>query len=188
MKIKLPDSQDEITLETYMKFVSLDSDADNYEDLIFSLFTGVKVEDVVNVSKKDIDFVLKHIYNALQREGEFKRLVTIDGVELGIIPNFDKITGGEYSDLVNYSKEDKGVNKDLNKLIAVLYRPVESKDRFNNYSIKKYKGTKEHLKYINKLPMSIVNGCLGFFLTLSNDLETHIQAYTEEEQQKELQL
>ena len=193
MKINLPDSQDEITLEMYDKFVSLDSEADNYEDLIFSLFTGVDAEDVLSVSKKDIDAVLKHVYTAIQIKGKFKNKITINGVELGLIPNFDKLLGGqktkggEYSDMILYSNEDKdGYNKTLNRLIAVLYRPVIESDSFGNYKIGKYKGTSGHIDLINKLPMSIVNGCLGFFLTLLEDLENHILASTVEEQVKEL--
>lgn len=182
MKISLPDSQDDITLEVYNKFMLLDSDADNYEDLIFCLFTGISLADIKNVVKKDIDETLKHVYNALQSEGRFKRTFTIDDVDFGIIPNFDKITGGEYTDLVSYSSKEKdGYNPQLNRLISVLYRPIKKVDRFGNYKIEKYKGTNGHVNLINKLPMSIVNGCLSFFLTLSNDLEAHIQAYMEEE-------
>ena len=183
MKINLPDSQDEITLEMYDKFVCLDSEADNYEDLIFCLFTGVDIEDISTVSKKDIDAVLKHVYTAIQIKGTFKNKIVINGIELGFIPNLDKISAGQYTDLVNYSsKEVDGYNKYLNKLMAVLYRPIKSVDKFGNYSLKKYKGTAGHLDLVNQLPMSAVNGCLGFFLTLSNDLENHILASTEAEQ------
>ncbi len=65
---------------------------------------------------------------------------------------------------------------------ATHYRPIKNKDKFGNYKIQEYNGTGGHLEYINKLPMSIVNGCLGFFLTLADELEAHIQAYIVEEQ------
>lgn len=183
MKIVLPDNLSDITLETYDKFMMLDKDSDNYEDLIFSLFTGIDLEDVQNVTRKDINEVLKHVYNALQEEGTFKNRFIIDNIEFGFIPNLDKITGGEYTDLVNYSnKEEDGYNPNLNRLIAVLYRPIKDVDKQGNYTIEDYKGTQGHLHLINKLPMSIVNGCLGFFLNLSNELEHYIQAFTEKEQ------
>jgi hypothetical protein len=189
MKIVLPDNLSDITLRLYQSFMLLDKEADNYEELIFSLFTGIDIDDVKNVSKKDIDETLKHIYEGLQKEGDFKTRFTIDGIDFGFIPNFDKITGGEYSDLVSYSSNEvEGYNKDLNRLIAVLYRPITNTDKFKNYQIENYKGTSGHIEQINKLPMSIVNGVLGFFLTLSNDLETNIQAYMEEEQVRGLML
>ena len=150
MKITLPDSYDDITLKQYQELIKLDNDVDK----IFSLFTGVKLSDVKNVEKKQKDEVIKHIEVALQQEGSFKSTFFVDGIEFGLIPNFDKITGGK------------------------------KRDSFGNYEIKKYKGTSGHLEQINKLPMSIVNGCLGFFLTLSDDLESHIQKCMEVEQVK----
>ena len=71
-------------------------------------------------------------------------------------------------------------------MIAVLYRPITKTDKRGNYKIEKYKGTNGHIHLINKLPMSIVNGVLSFFLTLSNDLERNIQAYIVEAQLKEV--
>ena len=178
MKITLPDSYEDITLNQYQELIKLDNDVDK----IFSFFTGVKLSDVKNVEKKQKDEVIKHIEVALQQEGEFKSTFFVDGIEFGLIPNFDKITGGTYSDLVKYSNSNtEGENENLDRLLAVLYRPIKKRDSFGNYEIKDYEGTSGHLQQINKLPMSIVNGCLGFFLTLSDDLESRIQKFTEEE-------
>jgi len=183
MKINLIDSLDDLTLGKYQEFMSLDVEDENYDSLVFSLFTGVSVSNVKNVSKKDIDSVMKHITKAIQVKGKFQNRFTVNGVELGLIPNLDKITGGEYTDLVSYSSKEKdGYNPQLNRLIAVLYRPVTKNDKFGNYNIEKYNGTSGYVHLINQLPMSIVNGVLGFFLTLSNNLEKNIQAYMEEEQ------
>jgi hypothetical protein len=51
MKIILPDNLNDITLKDYISFMELDPDDENYEDLIFTLFTGI--ENVNDVSKKD---------------------------------------------------------------------------------------------------------------------------------------
>ena len=185
MKIVLPDNTSEITLEQQMDFVKLDKEADDYTYQIFSLFTGVDLKDVGLVPYKQREDFLKHILKALNNEGEFKNTFTIDGVDFGLIPNFDKITGDEYTDLVKYSVD---VNNTLDRLISVLYRPIVKIDRFKNYTIEHYNGTSGHVELIRKLPLSIVNGCLGFFLTLSDDLEKTIQAYTEEAQVKEAML
>jgi len=186
MKVNLPGNLDDVTLGQYQKYMLLDAESENYVDEIFSLFTNIPLEQVKDVNKKQYDEVLQQIYNALQHEGTFKNRFVIDGIEFGLIPNFDKITGGEYVDLVSSSKEVNGYNPELITLIAVLYRPITKKDKFGNYQIETYNGTKNHEKQIAKLPMSIVNGCLGFFLSLSNDLENHLQTFTEEEQPREL--
>ena len=60
-----------------------------------------------------------------------------------MIPNFDKITGGEFLDLSEYENDDEN----LHKLMAVLYREVDKEDAFGNYSIKPYNGTEEGQSY-----------------------------------------
>ena len=175
MRVSLPDDYSDIPLWKYRKQMQLDINADDYNEKTFTLFTGI--ENVKDVPKKDFDDIIKHVKKACEQTGEFKRTFTIDGIDFGIIPNFDKITGGEYTDLINYSSNEKdGFNKDLNRLIAVLYRPIKIIDKLRNYRIEPYNGTEGHIEQINKLPMSIVFGCLGFFLSLSNELEAHIQA------------
>ena len=181
MKIILPDDFSDIPLWKYQKLMQLDVEDAKYNEKVFTLFTNIK--DTKNVQKKDFEDVLQHVKKACEQQGEFKRTFTIDGIDFGIIPNFDKITGGEYTDLINYSSNEKdGFNRDLNKLIAVLYRPIKIKDKLRNYRIEPYNGTAGHIEQINKLPMSIVFGCLGFFLSLSTELESHIQAFIVEAQ------
>jgi len=182
MRVSLPDNLNDITLGKYQQYMKIDSDSDNYTDEIFSLFTDIPLSQVKEVPKKQYDEVLQQIYNALQIDGTFKQTFTIDGIDFGLIPNFDKITGAEYVDLVSSSKEVEGYNSELITLISVLYRPIKKKDSFGNYKLEKYNGTKGHEHHIAKLPMSIVNGCLGFFLKISNDLDNHLQMCMEEVQ------
>jgi len=186
----------DITLGKYQDYMKLDSESENYTDEIFSLFTDIPLSQVKEVPKKQYDEVLQQIYNALQIEGTFKQTFTIDGIDFGLTPNFDKITGAEYVDLVASSKEVEGYNSELITLISVLYRPIKidsyffgkikikRKKRNGDYQIEDYNGTKGHEHHIAKLPMSIVNGCLGFFLTISNDLDNHLQMCMEAEQLK----
>lgn len=190
MKIILPDNQNDITLGQYQKLMKLDKEADNYNDLLFCLFTGIDISQIGGVKKKDKDEVLNHINNALDVVGEFKNTFTLDNINFGFIPNLDGITGDEYSDLVKYSNEvslEDDLNIDeLHRLIAVLYRPIKSKDGLGNYLIEDYNGTSGHCDIIKQLPMAIVSGCLSFFLSLSIDLDEAIQRFTEVEQVKEL--
>lgn len=179
MKVVLPDNKDDIKLKDYMSLMKLDTESDNYEDEIFSLFTGISLEDVGSVQIKEKKEVLNHVYNALNTEGEFKQTFWIDGIEFGFEPNLDNITGDAYSDLVKYSQDRISF---LDRQIAVLYRPIKSKDSYKNYTLKKYNGTEGHIEKIRELPMSIVHGCEGFFLTLLSDCEIATHQYMEEEQ------
>lgn len=186
MRIVLPENLNDISLEKYQQLMLIDPLAENYNDLVFTLFTGI--EELNSVSKKDIDDVVKQVLTSLSADGVFKYRFKIDGVEFGLIPNFDKVLGsekvigGEYSDMIKYAPKNlDGYNEDLDRLMAVLFRPIIKKDWSGNYLIEKYNGTSGHLHLINKMPMSIVKGALSFFLTLSDELETHILKCMEEE-------
>jgi len=93
-----------------------------------------------------------------------------------MIPNFDKITSKEYFDLSSY-----GVEIDtLHNVMAIAFRPL--KDKGNLYTIENYNGTEEYAEVMKQMPLNYVNGFLSFFLTLQNDLLSHIQKYTTEAQ------
>ena len=47
-----------------------------------------------------------------------------------------------------------------------------------NYEIEAYNGTKDRAELFNDMPMNVVNGALGFFLNLSNELNRHTQKST----------
>ena len=67
--------------------------------------------------------------------------------------------------------------------MAILYRPIKNKDMSGNYSIVEYQGTTEGAEVMKNTPLNIVNGALGFFLTLSMDLLTYTQKYLKKESQ-----
>lgn len=180
--LKIPTSLDDITIEQFQKLKKIDASGitgRNLDDEILKLFTGI--DSVGSISQKDRQFILDSVGKALVREGEFKTRFKLGYVELGMIPNFDKLSGDEYSDLINYSDSDE----DLHRFMAVAYRPIKQKDSFKNYQIVKYSGTGELSELMKQMPMSIVNGFNGFFLTLSSDLEDHILKSTAEGQMKE---
>lgn len=191
VKVQIPESLDDITIGQYQQLDVINNNAkrdmteDEVRDLdnsIVSLFTGI--EDVDSISKKDRDYVLTAVGRALYKQGEFKDRFTIDGIEFGMIPNFDKITGSEYTDLIKYHSNIE----DLHRFFAVAYRPTRLKDVFKNYDIVPYTGTAEMSELMKKMPMGVVKGFNAFFLSLSNDLESHTQKSMLEEQVKGIAL
>lgn len=182
--IPIPTSLDDITIEQYTRLNELNDsglEGVHLDNEILKLFTGI--DEVGNISQIDRDSILKSIGEALLNEGEFKQRFKIDGIEFGMIPNFDKLVGSEYTDLIKYSDDLDNIHR----LMAVAYRPVKLKDVFKNYQIVNYSGTSEMAEIMKQTPMSVVKGFNGFFLSLSNDLEGHILRCTEAELMKETQ-
>ncbi len=181
MKVIIPESLNEITLKQYLDFKTL-VDADKYKEheLVYhkvSIFTNLNYAQCRNIGVKDLADLSVLIDNAIETDYEFQQTFTFDGVEYGFIPNLDKITTGEWVDLMNYQNDDN----DLNKLMAILFRPIVKKDSFKNYTIESYKGTEGRAEVMYQLPFSIVKGAIGFFLNLLSALLGVTPKYTDKE-------
>ena len=73
--------------------------------------------------------------------------------------------------------------------MAILFRPITNRDGFKNYEIANYECSKKYADVMKLMPMNIVNGALGFFSLLANELRVHtLKSMTEEELQKEAKL
>jgi hypothetical protein len=145
------------------------------------IFTGWQFINISAMSLKDLDEVLNLIDAALNADVKFSNRFKIGKTEFGFIPNFDDIKAKEYFDLSEYN----GKIEDLHKLMAVLFRPIIETDLIGNYKIIEYQGTEDWAEVMKQTPLHIVNGALGFFLDLSNQLAIHIQKSLVQVQAKE---
>ena len=188
MKVLLPESIDDVTLEQYQKYQELlkreDLEQYPFNKRKLAIFTGIKMNIANQISIKDINEMIAQIDTALEQTVVFKQRFFIDDVEFGFIPNLDKICGAEYFDLDKYSSEVE----ELHRTMAILFRPITDRDSFGNYKIKDYNGTEELCDVMKLMPLSVVNGALVFFSSLSNELLNYIQRYTREEQVREEKL
>lgn len=187
MKITIPESLADISLEQFQKYDALLKREDLNEQQLnirkLEIFTGLKYKEVRNISEKDITEIVAQIDLALTQTTEFKPFFKIKDVEFGFIPNLDKITYAEYVDMKTYQVD---VDK-MHKLMAILFRPVLKKDMFGNYKIEPYKGTEKRAEVMKYMPMSAVNGALVFFSNLASELYNYTLIYMQEEQVKEEQ-
>lgn len=187
MKITLPENISEITLvqyQRYLKLVKQDLDAYTFTNRKIEIFTGVKRDLVEKISRKDIEEMTAQIDKALNEDAKFVNRFFIKDVEFGFI-NLDKMSQSEYIDVCEYSKDiEQGTN--LHKLLAVLFRPIIDKGVNKTYKVANYEGTSQYADVMKQTPMNVVSGCLGFFLTLQNDLLNCILKYTETEQAREV--
>jgi hypothetical protein len=182
LKVNIPTSLDDITVGQFQEIEAiskLDISGEQIDNRILKIFTGI--EDANSISKIDRDMLLGAINDAILKEGEFTNRFKLDYVEFGMIPNFDKISGSEYTDLIKYSDSPE----ELHRLLAVAFRPIKFKDRYKNYQIVNYRGTGELSELMKQTPMSIAKGFNVFFFNLSKDSEAHIRRSTAEELARE---
>lgn len=187
MKITLPENIGEITLGQLQELDVLDNRTDlSDEDKVLrkaKIFTGLSFSQVSAMSYSNLEWVIKQVDKALNEESEFSNRFTMKGVEFGFIPNFDDIKAKEFFDLTSYNDKIE----ELHKLMAILYRPIKENDYLGNYTIAEYQGTKEWSEAMRQTPLSIVNGALGFFLTLSEACKNHILKSTAKVKAKKAQ-
>ena len=184
MKITVPSSLRHIKLSQWQKYAAIldknkgeeSSDFLNLKTL--EIFCGMDLKDIHSIPLREFDEVLMHMSDIFKmktpRENTFW-LKGTDGVEVefGMIPNFDKMSYGEYEDLENYIFDEKN----LHKAMAVLYRPIKFKKK-DRYLIHDYEGTEFMAEVMKNTPLDIVFGARVFFYSLAKKLGIYTLDYT----------
>jgi len=202
MRIKLPENQSEITLGQYQKYLKLIERLESNELDLYTfnrrkivLFTNILFKDTANIKQVDFESIINQIDIALNEQANFVSRFKLNDVEFGFIPNVNNITSEEmkHLDALNSITQGEFIDasdnanevENLHKLMAVLFRPITSKDSFGNYEIGSYTGTKKYCELMKEMPLSVVNGALFFFASLATELREAIQKFTKEVQKKE---
>ena len=180
MILTLPENIKEITLGQYQRFDVLNKRTDlselSYNKRVIEIFTELKYRDIGNISNKDYTDILIQLTKAMEQTSEFEYTFKIQDIEFGFVPNLDDITTAEFVDLSNWGLDVEN----FHKIMAILFRPITNRDSFKNYEIGNYEGTKKYSEVMKLMPMNIVNGALGFFYHLANELREHTQKSMEE--------
>ena len=167
-EFKLPTSWDEVSLGQYTQLMlSIEKDGiSEIELMIKSLKALVGIDEgiLTKVPLKQ----LREAYNQLGElistnpNNELSRVVEIDGIEYGFIPDFDDFTLAEFVDLDNYLQDSWN---NMSKIFAVLYRPVNTR-KDNKYTIDTYtlKDIRDRRELFNeRLSIDTIYGALVFF-------------------------
>jgi len=93
------------------------------------------------------------------------QLFTYNGVEYGLIPDFERLITNEYLDIELYENDLSNIHR----LMAVLYRPVTS-SYGKLYEIEKYEGSKKYSDVMLDVNVSVYHSVMSFFLTLNEIL------------------
>lgn len=163
MKVTIPETLDEITLEQYIKYnrvLNLTTTEEAKTIGIISVFCNLTTDEVISMDMKDIKEISNQIVSVLNSEATFKQRFD----KYGFIPNLDKITAGEYIDLDKYI----GDIENCTKAMVVMYREIDQ-SVLGNYTIKPYAGTDNSNEMLTA-PLSAYLGAKVFFWNLSKDL------------------
>jgi len=161
MKIILPADFQDISLDQYQQW---HKGLDKFKGI--ALFTDV---DLRKASVTAIDKAHEHLSELMQDEDpRFFKVVKHKDIDYGFINDWDKLTGGEWIDIENYSKD---LVSNAHKIMSILYRPIE-RLYLDKYSIVLYEGTNDDLKDV---PASWFLGAMVFFCESETEYLNNIQ-------------
>ena len=174
-KYELPTEWNEVSISEYSNLMKVldNEDASEIEVIVKTLEALVGIESRI-LTKAPIKY-LKKVYGELsiltskEPANYLKKVIEIDGVEYGMIPDFEDLTLGEFVDLDNYLQDSWN---NLVKIFAVLYRPIVERkgDKYiiEDYTLKDIKERREI--FSDKLSIDTAFGAMVFFYDIGNKL------------------
>lgn len=173
--------------QRYIDVYEKNKDAEDTEFLdkkLLSIFCDIDLKDVDKLGLEVFYSTIQHIANLLNEKTDLVQRFSLRGtddvvVEFGLIPNFDKMSYGEFIDLEKYMFD----NKNYHKAMAVLYRPVKFKSK-DKYLIHDYKGTEYMADVMRDAPLDAALSARVFFYRLATKLGNYTMAYTLKELQE----
>lgn len=172
VKILVPESLAEITLEQYQKFLKISEENENslfLQQKMIEIFCNIELKQVLNIKYNSIVKITNHLNKLFEQKPEFTPTFKRQNLEFGFIPKLDDMTFGEFVDLDTTIADWENIHKAM----GVLYRPVTlSKNK--KYQIESYESFDKY--DMQKMPLDVVLGALFFFLEFKQRIN---DTYTE---------
>lgn len=188
IELSVPDALSDITLGQYQKYLKIldqNKDDENAAEFInlktIEIFCNVEFKDVLKIPLGEAEKVLTIINKAFDEKPDIIRHFKLLNVDMGFIPNLERISLGEYIDIEN------GITdwQTMHKAMAVLYRPVNFKSR-EKYTVAPYEPSDEVSELMKEMPLDVAMSSMVFFYALGMELlkaiPTFIQKNLTEEQ------
>ena len=186
----IPETLRDIKLSQWQRYIEIleknkDAELTGFlEKKLLGIFCGVELKDIDRIGLSVFDNTIQHLSNILNSKPELVKTFRMEGtdgvtVEFGLIPNFDKMSYGEFVDLEKYLF----VDKDFHRAMAVMYRPVKLKSQ-GSYLIHDYKGTEYLAEVMKSTPLDVALAARVFFYRLATKLSNFTMAYTLKELQQ----
>ena len=188
IELSVPDALSDITLGQYQKYLKIldqNKDDENAAEFInlktIEIFCNVDFKDVLKIPLGEAEKVLTIINKAFEEKPDIIRHFKLLNVDMGFIPNLERISLGEYIDVENNIVDWQT----MHKAMAVLYRPVNFKSR-EKYTVAPYEPSDEVSELMKEMPLDVAMSSMVFFYDLGMELlkaiPTFIQKNLTEEQ------
>jgi hypothetical protein len=181
LEITIPTDLSEIKLSQYQKFLKIAKDNEDGEFLrqkMVQIFCDIDLKDVATIKYKQVSEITARMFEQFTKKHQLVKTFKLKGKEFGFIPNLDDLSTGEYVDLDTYIVDWK----DMHRAMAVLYRPITSKQG-EKYLIENYEGSDKYAELMQEMPLDVALGSYVFFYHLGKDLLESTMTFLEENPQ-----
>jgi len=181
-EVELPEK---LTIEQYQRLRTTDNFDKSPIDFIVGV-SGLDRDEVKYANKKDMDFVFKFLTGQyLQNQTrKLQTIIEVEGVEYGLMSEMTSLNFGGWVDL-EFLVAD-GVEKNLHKIMALLYRPITKKVK-DGYEIGPYDHDEmnKRAEIFKNIPIEYFWGVSNFFFNLVKAYSTNMKASLEYQRTKE---
>ena len=174
----LINSWEDVTLETWLKLIDFAEGTKTEEATeTIAALSDIPKKLVKELALSDVAVIMSKVGELQQKQDtKLKRIIEINDVEYGFMPDLDSISLGQYADIETFIKN--GIDKNLPELMAVLYSPVKKKNDNGVYVIDAYDGDiRLRAEEMKQMSAEQVQSALVFFYTLGKVLSEILPLY-----------
>jgi hypothetical protein len=173
----LINSWEDVTLEKWLQLIDFETGSKTEEATeTIAALSNIPKQLVKELALSDVAVIMSRIAELQQKQDtKLKRIIEIDGIEYGFMPDLDSISLGQYADLETFIKN--GIEKNLPEIMAVLYAPIKEKKN-DIYIVDAYDGNiRLRTEEMKKMSAQQVQSALVFFYTLGKELSEILPLY-----------
>ena len=174
---KLINSWEDVTLEKWLQLIDFETGTKTEQAVeTIAALSDIPKKLIKELSLSDVAVIMSKVGELqAKQDTKLKRIIEINGVEYGFMPDLDSISLGMYADIETFIKN--GIDKQLPELMAVLYRPIKLKKN-DIYIIEPYDGDiRLRAEEMKQMSAEQVQSALFFFYNLGKVLSEIMPLY-----------
>jgi hypothetical protein len=169
--LTIPTGWDDVTIRQFQDYTrAMDLANTTREKIVATLTTMCNIDEahVMHLPSPTTEKIMKTLtfLGELPRGDEpLVQTFNFGDVDFGFIPNWTRLTLGEYVDLETYTTNGNMV-ENLHKVLAIMYRPITNR-ALHQYEIASYEPSDEMANIMMDVTMDIAISAAVFFYTIA---------------------
>ena len=177
-EFKLISKWSDVTMERWLKLIDFKEGTKTKEaEETIAALSNIPKDLIKQLELKDIAIIMERVA-AMQQEQDssLKGIIEVEGKRYGFHPDLNSMTLGEWSDIETFIKD--GIEKNMQQVMAVLYRPIVEETESGVYTIEAYDGDIAiRTEEMKKMSAEQVQSSLFFFKNLGKELSMTLPLY-----------